>query len=320
MQIHGTEVAFVIPALNEEQNLANTLTVIKQLFGSCEGVILADNGSTDQTVEVAKSFNITTTVHPGVSIAALRNHGVAMTQADIIVFIDSDIQLDPSWPKHFAHTVQQIKASPLTVAGSRCRAINKNNYVGRYWYNRLSQQQSTNYINSGHLVVSRELFDRIGGFDESLRTGEDYDFSQRALKAGGKIEPDAALIAWHDGYPDTIGGFMAREMWHGRDEFKSITSIFQSKVALVSVTLTLSLAVALVLSVQQSSLLPILWYSGCWALLILTLIIQKFGLSSLKVTTNSALLYYLYFLSRSFAWSFKARRPLARSRQEKPDE
>lgn len=317
MRIQDTEIAFVIPALNEEHNLANTLTVIGQLLGSCDGVILADNGSTDRTLEVAKSFGAATTVHPGVSIAALRNRGAAMTQADIIVFIDSDIQLDLSWPKQFAKTVQQLKASPLTVAGSRCRAINKNNYVGRYWYNRLSQQQSSNYINSGHLVVTRDLFDRIGGFDESLRTGEDYDFCQRALTIGAIIEPDAQLIAWHDGYPDTISGFMAREMWHGRDEFKSITTILQSKVAIVSLTLTLSLAVTLLLAIKLSSPQPLLYYGGIWALLLLALTSQKFGFSSLKSTIHSALLYYLYLLSRSFAWTFKARRPRARSLQEK---
>ncbi len=313
MRIHDTEIAFVIPALNEERNLANTLTVIRQLLGSCDGVILADNGSTDRTLEVAKSFGVTTTVHPGVSIAALRNRGAALTEAEVIVFIDADIQLDPSWPQQFASTIEQIKADAMTVAGSRCRAINKDNYVGRYWYNRLSHQQSTNYINSGHLIVSRALFDRIGGFDESLRTGEDYDFCQRALSAGAQLKPDAALIAWHDGYPDNIHGFMAREMWHGRDEFKSLNSVLQSKVAIVALSVTVTLAVALVAALLQFSLTPLLYYAVVWSMLLLGLTSQKFGYIGFKTSVHSAFLYYLYLLSRSFAWTFKARRPGARS-------
>lgn len=313
MRLHDTEIAFVIPALNEEHNLTNTLTVIQQLLGSCDGVILADNGSTDRTLEVARSFGVTTTVHPGVSIAALRNYGAALTQAEILVFIDSDIQLDPSWPEQFANTVHQLKSDAMTVSGSRCRAINKDNYVGRYWYNRLSHQQSSNYINSGHLIVSRDLFDRIGGFDESLRTGEDYDFCQRALKVGAQIKPDAELIAWHDGYPDSIRGFMAREMWHGRDEFKSLNTVVHSKVAIVALTVTTSLIVTVLLALLQWSFLPLLCYAGIWSLLLLALSVQKFGFSSLIASVHSALLYYLYLLSRSFAWTFKARRPRARS-------
>ncbi len=313
MLIHDTEIAFVIPALNEEQNLANTLTVIQQLLGSCEGVILADNGSTDRTLEVAAEFGVTITVHPGVSIAALRNRGAALTNADVIVFIDSDIQLDPSWPQQFAHTLQQLKRDPMMVTGSRCRAINKDNYVGRYWYNRLSHQQSNNYINSGHLIVSRKLFDRIGGFDESLSTGEDYDFSQRALRAGAQIKPNAELIAWHDGYPDSIQGFMAREMWHGREEFKSLSSVLQSKVAIVSLSVTASLVVALITTLLQFSLAPLFYYVGVWSMLLLWLTSEKFGYSGFKTNVHSALLYYLYLLSRSFAWSFKARRPGART-------
>ena len=313
MRLHDTEIAFVIPALNEEHNLTNTLTVIQRLLGSCDGVILADNGSTDRTVEVAKSFGVTTTVHPGVSIAALRNYGAALTQAEIIVFIDSDIQLDPSWPEQFANSVSQLKADSMTITGSRCRAVNKDNYVGRYWYNRLSHQQSTNYINSGHLIVSSVLFDRIGGFDESLRTGEDYDFCQRALAAGAQIKPDTALIAWHDGYPDSIRGFMAREMWHGRDEFKSLSSVLSSKVAIVALSLTTSLMVAIVLAVANWSTQPLLYYVSIWSMLLLALTWQKFGSGSFKTNIHSALLYYLYLLSRSFAWTFNARRPSARS-------
>ena len=313
MRIHDTKVAFVIPALNEEQNLANTLSVIQQLLGSCEGVILADNGSTDRTLEVATRFGVTTTVHPGVSIAALRNYGAALTDADILVFIDSDIQLDPSWPQQFANTIQQLTHEPMTVAGSRCRAINKDNYVGRYWYNRLSHQQSSNYINSGHLIVSRQLFQRIGGFDETLRTGEDYDFCQRALRVGAKINPDAGLIAWHDGYPDNIQGFMAREMWHGRDEFKSLHTILQSKVALVAVVVSLTLLLSLLLALWQLTLLPLLGYLIICSGLLFGLTIQKFGFGGFWLSVNSSLLYYLYLLSRSFAWTFKAKRPGARS-------
>lgn len=313
MRIQDTEIAFVIPALNEEHNLANTLTVIRQLLGSCDGVILADNGSTDRTVEVAKSFGTTTTVHPGVSIAALRNRGAALTNADIIVFIDSDIQLDSSWPEQFVNTIRQLKTDAMTVTGSRCRAINKNNYVGRYWYNRLSHQQSNNYINSGHLIVSRELFNQIGGFDEALRTGEDYDFCQRALKAGAQMKPDAELIAWHDGYPDSIRGFMAREMWHGRDEFKSLRSVLQSKVAIVALSVTFTLAFALIAALLQLSLTPLYFYAAAWSMLLLALTSQKFGYSDFKTNFHSAFLYYLYLVSRSFAWAFKARRPGARS-------
>lgn len=313
MLIHNTDVAFVIPALNEENNLANTLNVIQQLLGSCEGVILADNGSTDLTIDIATRFGATTTVHPGVSIAALRNRGAALTRARVIVFIDADVQLDSTWPQQFALVIEQIKAEPMTISGSRCRAINKNNYVGRYWYNRLSHQQSSNYINSGHLIVSRQLFDLIGGFEESLRTGEDYDFCQRALKSGAQIKPNAELIAWHDGYPDSIRGFMTREMWHGRDEFKSLSSIVRSKVAIVALSVTSTLAASLVTACLKFNITPLLYYSGVWLILLLALTSQKFGYSGVKTHLHSAFLYYLYLLSRSFAWTFKARRPSARS-------
>ncbi|HAT41963.1 MAG TPA: hypothetical protein DCS87_09615 [Rheinheimera sp.] len=313
MKVHELKVAFILPALNEELNLRNTLTTIQRLFDTCDHVIVADNGSHDKTIEVAHSFGARTTVHPGVSIAQLRNEGAKLTDAEILVFIDSDIQLDGSWPVFFAKTVESLRQNPLQLCGSRCRAIHKDNYVCKYWYNRLSHQQSSNYINSGHLIVHRQLFEAIGGFDVSLRTAEDYDFCQRGMKHGALLSPNPQLIAWHDGYPETIRGFMAREMWHGRDEFKSMKSVISSKVALVSIATTSALFGALALSMIYSSLLPVAIYTVIWCLLLAMLTIQKFGFGKLSSFLNSAGLYFLYLLSRSVAWQFKARRPKARS-------
>lgn len=313
MLVHDVNVAFILPALNEELNLHNTLTTIQRLFGSCEDVIIADNGSQDRTIEVARSFGALTTVHPNVSIAQLRNEGVKLTDAEILVFIDSDIQLDDSWPAVFSETVDALRQNPLQLCGSRCRAVHKDNYVCQYWYNRLSHQQSSNYINSGHLIVHRQLFEAIGGFDASLRTAEDYDFCQRGIKHGALLSPNPQLIAWHDGYPETIRGFMAREMWHGRDEFKSIKSILSSKVAIVSIATTMALLCALASAMINSSLLPLALYCVIWSLILVVLTRHKFGADKFPTLLNSAGLYFLYLLSRSVAWHFKARRPKARS-------
>jgi glycosyltransferase involved in cell wall biosynthesis len=313
MLVHDAKIAFVIPALNEEVNLRNTLTTIQRLFGHCDHVIISDNGSKDSTVAVAHQFGARTTVHPGVSIAQLRNEGFKLTDAEILVFIDSDIQLDDSWPAYFAETVASLRQNPLQLCGSRCRAIHKDNYVCRYWYNRLSHQQSSNYINSGHLIVHRQLFEAIGGFDASLRTAEDYDFCQRAIKAGAALSPNPQLIAWHDGYPETIQGFMAREMWHGRDEFKSVMSVLKSKVALVAIGTTLFFVASIIGSVICGCAWPLFGYLAVWSILLLLLTVQKFGASPIASLPHSAALYYLYLISRSLAWRFKARRPQARS-------
>lgn len=307
------KVAFIIPALNEEVNLRNTLTTLQRLQGHCDNVIVVDNGSTDHTLQVAAEFGAKTTVHPKVSIAQLRNAGVTHTDADILVFIDSDIQLDDSWPGEFERTKTLLQHEPLMLTGSRCRAINKHNYVGTYWYNRLGYQQSDNYINSGHLIVHRQLFERISGFDSLLRTGEDYDFCQRALNAGARLNANPNLIAWHDGYPNDVRGFMAREMWHGRGEFSTLQSFVSSKVALVAVATTLLSILAVVTSILLWTLAPLVVTVVLLLVILGGLTHKKFGKAPLLTQLHSSLLYYLYLLARSLAWKFKAGRPKARS-------
>ena len=79
--------AVVVPALNEERVIGRclqALTLQDVGKGSFE-VVVVDNGSTDRTVEIARSFsgalNLTVLVKPGARISALRNFGVARSAA-----------------------------------------------------------------------------------------------------------------------------------------------------------------------------------------------------------------------------------------------
>ncbi|WP_445426528.1 glycosyltransferase [Alishewanella sp. HL-SH06] len=313
MIINGTAVSIIIPALNESKHLPKTLGLIKQLLGSCDGVIVADNGSTDNTVQIALEFGAQATIHAGVTIAELRNQGTKLSSAALLVFIDADVHLDHSWPTHFAETITTLTANPMTISGSRCRAADTNNFVNRYWYGRLNTETNHNYINSGHLIVTKYLFDKIKGFNATLQTGEDYDFCQRAVQAGAVIVPNSSLIAWHKGYPSTIKGFMQREMWHGRNEYTTWALFSASKVAIISISHLIFFLFALITMLSYSTIWPLIGYTFCTILLCSALTVKKFSVKPLQLFLGSTLLYYCYLVARGFAWRFRAFRPAART-------
>ncbi|EIW90362.1 glycosyl transferase family protein [Alishewanella agri BL06] len=314
MIIANTKISIVIPALNESAHLPATLTIIKKLFGNCDAVIVADNGSTDNTPGIANNFGARVTIHPGVSIGELRNQGAMLSDAEVLVFIDADVHLDSSWPENFEKVVKELTRNPLTIMGSRCRAASQTSFVNRYWYSRLNTEKNKNYINSGHLIVTRELFNKIAGFSSELTTGEDYDFCQRALKVGATLKPAPELIAWHEGYPASLKGFMQREMWHGRNEYKNLSLFLESKVAIISTChLLIFLLTLITLFFTKSVLIPVI-YVLMTAIILIGLTVQKFGFVNIRLFLGSASLYYFYLIARSLAWQFNKNRPTARNR------
>lgn len=309
----NTKLSIIIPALNESAHLPATLAIVKKLLGNCDAVIVADNGSTDGTPEIAKRFGAKVTIHPGVTIGELRNQGAKLSEAELLVFIDADVHLDQSWPENFEKVVKELTLNPLTITGSRCRAASQTSFVNRYWYSRLNTEKNKNYINSGHLIVTRELFNNVAGFSSELTTGEDYDFCQRALKAGAILKPMPDLIAWHEGYPASLQGFMQREMWHGRNEYKTLTLFLESKVAIISTCHLLILVLTLIVMLFTTSLVIPVIYVLMTAIILAGLTVQKFGFVDFRLFLGSAYLYYFYLIARGLAWQFNKKRPTARN-------
>jgi glycosyltransferase involved in cell wall biosynthesis len=295
-------ISFIIPAFNESSILGNTLRSIQE-FGPKEKVevLVVDNCSTDNTVEVAISFGAKLISSNANTIASVRNSGVAESTGDILIFVDSDVLLTHKWSENIANLVAKIRTTPLIVSGSRCHPPSNGTYLNRFWYELLNNQKTT-YINSGHMITSRTLFELIKGFNQDLKTAEDHDFCLRAQKNGATIEPDYSLITVHDGYPKTISHFIKRERWHGREDFQNFASFVNSKVALIATFNLILFIGSLFLTLTTFSIIPMGRYFIIMFLLCMTLSIIKFGQLSPFTLVNNSLVHYLYFWGRGFAF------------------
>jgi glycosyltransferase involved in cell wall biosynthesis len=175
-------ISIVIPALNEEKYLHDLLRSIKaQTFKDYE-VIVADAGSDDKTRQVARSMGAR--VVRGGSPARGRNAGANVAKGEFLYFLDSDIKIS----KHFlAKTVQEMDQRYLELA--TCKLVPLSNLkVDRLLHNIANsavkiQQYTDEPVAPGCcILVSRRLFERVGGFDESLKLSEDHDFVKRASR------------------------------------------------------------------------------------------------------------------------------------------
>lgn len=193
-------VSVVIPAYNAAQYLPETIeSVLAQTFHNFE-LLIIDNGSTDNTAEVAYQYSqqdqrikLFSDGNP-CGVSAARNKGIQLAVGKVIAFIDADDQWLPNkLTSHIEHLNQDTN---LGVSFGRVEFLSPDGKPTRQFSNsRLSDIQPQHFlyenptITVSNLVVRREIFEQVGGFEESMRYSEDMDFLLRvACSNRWKIE------------------------------------------------------------------------------------------------------------------------------------
>ena len=299
--MEGPMLSFIIPAYNEESSLLDTLYSINNYVPDALSyeVIVADNGSTDGTVEIARNMGAIVVSDGSATVAGLRNMAVACSKGQVYVFLDADVQLTEQWSRAIPHVYSAIIDNPWQLTGSRCGVPHDAGWIEACWFKPLSRKQG-NYINSGHLIVSSALFARIGGFDINMQTGEDYQFSVAAKAVNADIHPEPSLHVVHTGYPKTFLQFIRREIWHGKGDCIPFYAIFKSKVALSSMiisALTIISIFALTMSFAVFGIAGLMLSTAAC----IGMAVFKHSVTKPKCLAAVTILYYAYFFSRSIS-------------------
>lgn len=229
------DLSIVIPAFNEEQNISKLVPHLRSHMGALRAqIIVVDNGSSDATREVATACGADLVLLESGTVGAIRNAAARRATADVVVFLDADVFPTQEWTRQLPHVIDSLRAKPRQLTGSWVCVPDRCTWLEQHWFKPLEHGSNT-HINSGHMIVSRSFFLELGGFDPSLRSGEDYEISMRVKAHGGEVVDNVALRVIHEGYPKRLSEFARREMWHGAGDFQSARAFFTSKVAVLSV-------------------------------------------------------------------------------------
>jgi glycosyltransferase involved in cell wall biosynthesis len=171
----------IVPAYQAEVYLDEALdSAFAQDYDVLE-VIVVDDGSTDRTAEIAASFPVRLLRRTHRGPAAARNSGIAVAAGEFITILDSD----DIWPTdRLSRQIGHLGDHPEVgiVLGHTQFFVNPGEPRPPH-FPRLAAGDSA----PGHaatMLARREVFDRIGLFDESLWLGEDIDWLARAKDAG----------------------------------------------------------------------------------------------------------------------------------------
>ena len=205
--------SFIIPVLNGGKFVDRCLThIVKQMRPNDE-IIMVDNSSTDNTVELASEYKQVRIVKgPGRTISASRNFGVTMATGNTLAFIDIDCLINEGW-RAAAETVLSDK--DVDATGSLYDLPETPSWVEKAWWSsRPAEAARTHYMVGGNFVIRKEVFQAVGGFDENLITDEDSDLGARLTDEGYVIVDDPGVGAVHLGNPKTLREFVVKEKWH----------------------------------------------------------------------------------------------------------
>jgi glycosyltransferase involved in cell wall biosynthesis len=192
-------------------------STLQQTYPHIE-VIVVDDGSKDDTLLRLEQYGdrIRVVSQANAGPAAARNRGIAESKGELIAFLDSD---DIWLPAKIERQVALLQRAGASVPCCLCNILMKWNSGDRasfdiallkpsaeegVWLN-ADEVLATRFVlfNQG-IVIRREVIEKIGGFDESIRYLEDYEFPLRLSLEGPWAFIATPLVVWRESMTNSV--------------------------------------------------------------------------------------------------------------------
>ena len=209
----SAKTTIIMPAYNVGSYIVEAVnSVLAQTRGDWR-LVIVDDGSTDNTVEVAKSYpddRITVVQQDNAGAGAARNRAAAEADTTFLSMLDAD---DAWAPDYLENMLGALEASP-DLAFVSCDALafidDRNDAVLCSENVRMTPPVTLERVAAREFQVytavsmRRDWFERVGGFDETLRNAQDFDLWLRMLSAGARAEFIAKPLAWYRDRPGSL--------------------------------------------------------------------------------------------------------------------
>jgi GT2 family glycosyltransferase len=203
--------SIVIIAHNEQSNIGDCLDSLMRVDYPADKLeIIVVDSSYDRTKDIVRGFNRVQLISSErCDFSSKRNLGLAHAKHDLVAFLDADCLAPPQWP---AILLPKIGLLDVAAVGcnaypppdapflGKCIACIGKPAGGAIGFDSEVQflDRGVNYVGSGCTLYRKTFLDKVGGFDEALRWGdEDVNLSQRLRSAGYVLEYAADAFVYH---------------------------------------------------------------------------------------------------------------------------
>ena len=188
------KLSVIIPCLNAEKTLPVQLEALAaQRWAEPWEIIIADNGSRDNSIQVASKFLgqfaglriIDASAKRSASYA--RNVGARAADADSLAFCDADDEVAPEWVSSMGEALQMHDVVYGQFRFDKFNEAARAEKVARKWKGGLFKGRFLKGGGTGNMGIKRWVHEAIGGFDESLPRFEDADYYWRLQLEGHEL-------------------------------------------------------------------------------------------------------------------------------------
>lgn len=186
-------VSVIVPCKNSSATLEVCLqSVADQTYKNIE-IVVVDNFSTDKTPEIAKKYT-KKFYQKGPERCTQRNYGVNKSSGEYVAIIDSDMNLAPKVIEEALKAIQQEGIVGVVIPEesfgqgfwAQCKKLERSFYVG------------VSYMEAARFFRKTD-FEKVGGYDETMVSGEDWDLSQR-IEELGALSRTTSFIFHNEGH------------------------------------------------------------------------------------------------------------------------
>ncbi len=185
-------VSVVVPVRNDRRDdLSRLLAALRRQTLPLDRfeVLIGDDGSTDGSTTGIETADGWVRVFPGPPLCsyAARNRAARNGRAPILAFCDSDCLPDPDWLERGIAALEHCDAAAGDIRFVLPERASVWTWIDMETTKDHERQVKVGNAETANFFVTRELFDRLGGFDDTLPEHGDFDFALRVVQAGANL-------------------------------------------------------------------------------------------------------------------------------------
>lgn len=207
----GPRLSVIVPTKDSARTIRACLASVRTQRGAAVELVVVDNASADGTAAIARR-HADVTIDTGPERSRQRNVGAATATGEYLLFVDSDMVLTPSVAADVVAAFDGDASLDALVIPERS--------VGSGFWAGCRRLEKLLYLDDPSVEAARAFrrtaFEAVGGYDESLHAGEDWDLAERVAGAGRGTVGRIRSGVLHDEGRLRLRAHLSKKVYYGR--------------------------------------------------------------------------------------------------------